>query len=202
MSGFSRPSTAAVYPGTCFFEGTNVSEGRGTERPFEYIGAPFIEGKKLAEHLNQQNLPGVIFEAIEFTPQDIPSVVTNPKHKGVRCRGVFVNVKERNVFEPVKTAVYMLAAIKSLYPNDFQWRGSIDRLAATPTLRLAIDTGVPPEKIVEMWKEEVEQSQGVNEQLVALLKLWKRQLFITTLHVAFSCISSHDSLCCFELLLH
>jgi uncharacterized protein YbbC (DUF1343 family) len=147
--------SAIVYPGTCLFEGTNVSEGRGTERPFEYIGAPFIHGKKLADALNACKLPGVQFEPIEFTPQDIPNVVVNPKHHGVKCGGVFVRVTDRNSFEPVKTAVYMLAAIKKLYPAEFQWRGSIDRLAGTPTLRLAIDALQSPEQIVGVWKEEV-----------------------------------------------
>lgn len=156
--------SAVVYPGTCFFEGTNVSEGRGTERPFEYIGAPYIDGKKLADALNAFKLPGVRFEPIEFTPQEIPTVVANPKHKGVKCGGVFVNVTDRNSFEPVKTAVYMLAAIKQLYPADFQWRGSIDRLAGTPKLRLAIDEGKSADEICRMWVEDVGRFKKAREK--------------------------------------
>lgn len=149
--------SAIVYPGTCFFEGTNVSEGRGTERPFEYIGAPFIDARGLADALNAFALGGVQFEPMEFTPQEIPNVVASPKYKGVKCGGVFVKVIDRNSFEPVKTAVYMLAAIKKLYPNDFQWRGSIDRLAGTPRLRLAIDEGKRADEICSMWRREVEE---------------------------------------------
>ena len=158
------PTTAIVYPGTCFFEGTNVAEGRGTDKPFEYIGAPFIDGKKLAEALNQQNLSGVTFEPIEFTPKEIPNVVTNPKYKELKCGGVFVNATDRSKYEPVKTAVFMLAAIKALYPKDFQWRGSINRLAGTARLRLAIDAGNNAQEICRMWQGEVEQFKKMREK--------------------------------------
>ncbi len=157
-------SSAVVYPGTCFFEGTNLSEGRGTERPFEYIGAPYVDGKELAAALNAQKLKGVTFEPIEFTPRDIPGAATNPKHKGVKCGGVFVQVTDRNVFEPVKTAVHMIAALKQLYPTQFQWRGSIDRLAGTPILREMIDAGRPAEEICALWAQEVERFGKVREK--------------------------------------
>ena len=147
--------TAVVYPGTCLMEGTNFSEGRGTERPFEYLGAPSVDGKKLADTLNACKLDGVQFDVIEFTPSEIPNVTSNPKHKGQKCSGVFVNVTDRNIFQPVKTAVYILSAAKRLFPNHFQWRGSIDRLAGTTKLRMAIDSGVSPEAIVAMWEDEV-----------------------------------------------
>jgi uncharacterized protein YbbC (DUF1343 family) len=149
-------STATVYPGMCLVEGTNVSEGRGTDRPFEYIGAPFVNGKEFAERMNSYALPGVRFEAIEFTPQDIPNVAANVKHKGIRCEGVFVRVTDRNTFEPVRSGVFLLSALKSLYPVDFKWREkSIDLLAGTPRLRLAIDAHTDPSLIAQMWKKEV-----------------------------------------------
>ncbi|HWP83304.1 MAG TPA: DUF1343 domain-containing protein [Bacteroidota bacterium] len=151
-------ATAIVYPGMCLVEGTNVSEGRGTDRPFEYIGAPFIDGRRLAETLNQKNLPGAVFEPIEFTPREIPHAAVNPKHKGIKCGGVFVSVTDRNTFEPVRTAVFLLAIIKQMYPSEFQWRErAIDLLAGTPSLRLAIDRGDPPETIVREWQSAVEQ---------------------------------------------
>ena len=146
--------TAIVYPGSCLFEGTNFSEGRGTEKPFEYIGSPFVNGKQWADELNLLRLPGVTFEPIVFVPQEIQNVVANPKHKGIRCEGVFLNVVDRKVFEPVKSAVYMLSAAKKLFPQ-FQWRNSsVDRLAGTSKLRSSIDAGITPENIVESWKEE------------------------------------------------
>lgn len=158
-------ATAVVYPGTCLFEGGSVSEGRGTDQPFEFIGAPYIDGKQLAKELNAYKLRGVWFEPIVFTPREIPNIVANPKHKGVECGGIYVKVVDRDVFEPVKTAVFMLSSIKRLYPEGFQWRtGSIDRLAGTPKLRLALDAGTAPEKIVGMWKEEVERFENIRQE--------------------------------------
>ncbi len=149
--------TAIVYPGTCLFEGTNLSEGRGTEKPFEYIGAPFVNGKQWADELNSLRLPGITFEPIVFVPQEIQNVVATPKHKGVRCEGVFLHVWDRNTYEPLKSAVHMLSSAKKLFPM-FQWRtSSIDRLAGTPKLRTSIDAGMTPENIVESWKEELER---------------------------------------------
>ncbi|HAL57790.1 MAG TPA: DUF1343 domain-containing protein [Bacteroidetes bacterium] len=148
-------ATAVVYPGTCFFEGTNVSEGRGTDRPFETIGAPFVAGEQLARELQSYGLPGVVFEPIKFTPRDIPGAASNPKHKSIECGGVFVKVVDRNVYEPVRTGIAMLSALKKLYPNDFQWRNSIDRLSGTPMVRLRIDAGEKPENIVAAWKVEL-----------------------------------------------
>lgn len=151
-------SAATTYPGTCFFEGTNVSEGRGTERPFETIGAPYIDGKKLADELNGFHLKGVVFEPIEFTPKDIPHAVSNPKHKGMLCGGVVVNVTDRNSFEPVKTGVYMISAIKKLYPKEFQWRGMyINKLSGSAKVKLSIEAGESPEAIVNMWGNDVQK---------------------------------------------
>ena len=148
--------TATVYPGTCLIEGTNLSEGRGSDRPFEYIGAPYVNGRQWADSLNSFDLPGVTFEPIAFTPKDIPNVVSNPKHNGVRCEGVLVHVWDRDKFEPVKNSIYMLSTAKKLFSRSFQWRNSsIDRLAGTPKLRLSIQSDVPPDKIFDSWQEEL-----------------------------------------------
>ncbi|MGB2868142.1 MAG: DUF1343 domain-containing protein [Bacteroidota bacterium] len=147
--------TAIVYPGTCLIEGTNISEGRGSDRPFEYLGAPYVDGKRLADTLNTYKLEGVQFEPTEFTPAEIPNVTNNPKHKGQKCSGIFVRVSDRNAFQPVKTAVYILSAAKRLFPNHFQWRGSIDRLAGTTKLRVAIDSGISAATIAAMWGDDV-----------------------------------------------
>jgi len=151
--------SAVVYPGMCLVEGTNLSEGRGTVRPFEYISAPYVDGKKLAAELNAAHLPGVRFEPMAVTPVSIPGASTNPKYKGEECGGVFVHVTDRNVYEPVKAGVYLIAAAKKLYPHQFRWRShrGIDRLAGTPRFRQAIDEGWPPERIAGLWKMEVKQ---------------------------------------------
>ncbi len=153
---------AILYPGTCLFEGTNLSEGRGTMRPFENIGAPYVDGAKWANTLNGLNLKGVTFEAVEFTPKSIPNMATRPKRLGEKCGGVLARVTNREVLEPVRVGVAMLVTAKQLYPDSLKWRErSIDRLSGTPKLRKAIDAGASTEKIVEMWKSDVEQFKKV-----------------------------------------
>ena len=151
--------SAVVYPGMCLVEGTNLSEGRGTAKPFEYISAPYVDGNKLAAELNGERLPGVRFEPIMVTPVSIPGASTNPKYKGERCGGVFVHVTDRNVYEPVRTGVCLIAAARKLYPQEFRWRShrGIDRLAGTALFREGIDDGWSPERIVGLWKTVVER---------------------------------------------
>ncbi|MBM2839997.1 MAG: hypothetical protein HW412_525 [Bacteroidetes bacterium] len=153
---------AILYPGTCLFEGTNLSEGRGTLRPFENIGAPYIDGSKWAKALNDAKLKGVAFEAVEFTPRSIPNMATRPKRLGEKCGGVLVKVTNRDVLEPVKVGVAMLVTAKALYPDSLKWRErSIDRLSGTPKLRKAIDAGATTEKVTEMWKDDVEKFKKI-----------------------------------------
>lgn len=107
--------TAVVFPGTVYFEGTEISEGRGTTRPFEIVGAPFVDGEELAEYLKTLELPGVVFRPIHFLP-------TFQKFQGEDCNGVFLHVTDRNIFEPVLTGLSLVKAIYDLYPNDFKWK--------------------------------------------------------------------------------
>ncbi|MFG3120576.1 exo-beta-N-acetylmuramidase NamZ domain-containing protein [Streptomyces sp. NPDC048201] len=135
------PATAAVYPGTCLFEGTNVSEGRGTTQPFEIVGAPYIDGR-LAPALAELALPGVRFRDLRYVP-------TFHKYAGRPLRGVQLHVTDRDAFAPVRTAVAMLATLRRLYPDDFAWAdgpdsGFIDRLWGSDRLRRAIDAGEDP----------------------------------------------------------
>lgn len=103
--------TALVYCGTCYFEGVNLSEGRGTTKPFEFIGAPFIDPNKWADTLNKLNLQGVYFRPIYFTP-------TFDDYAGELCGGVQVHVTNRDSFEPTAVGVIMLYTIKQLYPTE------------------------------------------------------------------------------------
>ncbi len=102
---------AFAYPATCFIEATNVSEGRGTEKPFRYIGAPFINRERLAKNLNELSLSGVRFSPVSFTP-------TSSKFKGERCSGVFVVVTDANAFEPVKTGLAIIRQLLALFPPE------------------------------------------------------------------------------------
>src|SRR5947209_345213 len=108
-------NTAAVFPGTVHLEGTLISEGRGTTRPFELIGAPYIDADRLADELQKLGLPGVHFRPHYFQP-------TFQKHAGQMCGGIQIHVLDRATFRPVLTGVAILVAIHQLYPSDFAWK--------------------------------------------------------------------------------
>ena len=107
--------TAAVYPGMCLLEGTNISEGRGTTRPFEIFGAPFIDAPSLCRDLNARELPGVIFRENYFQP-------TFHKFAGEVCAGAQLHVVDRTTFRPFATGVEVIKRIRHLYPDKFQWK--------------------------------------------------------------------------------
>lgn len=145
-----------VYPGLCLIEGTNVSEGRGTDHPFEWIGAPWILGSDLARKLNDESLPGVVFEAIEFTPRDIPGRALDVKYKDVLCSGIRIVVTDREKFEAVRTGVYLLNSLSRLYPTRFRWNAAaIDRLYGSDQLRRGIKEGKSPEQIIRSWDADL-----------------------------------------------
>ncbi len=146
---------ATVYPGTCLIEGTNVSEGRGTDRPFETIGAPWIQGAELANELNQLGLPGATFRPVEFTPEAILPAGPYPKFKDQICGGVFINVHDRETFEPVKTGVAIISTIRRLHPKPFAWTKTIDRLYGSDRLRKGMDERMPLTNIVRGYEEEL-----------------------------------------------
>jgi len=150
-------TTATVYPGMCLLEGTNLSEGRGTTRPFEVFGAPFIEPERLVKRLNEYPLQGAIFRPLYFKP-------TFQKYAGRLCGGAQIHVTDRRRFRPFMTAVAILKAIHELYPERFRWRRPpyeyeterlpIDILAGTDMLRKDIEGGRPFREMVEWWTEE------------------------------------------------
>jgi uncharacterized protein YbbC (DUF1343 family) len=107
--------TATVYPGMCLLEGTNISEGRGTTRPFEIFGAPFIEAETLCQELNVLGLPGVFFRETYFQP-------TFHKFAGELCNGAQLHVSDRNVFRPFHTGIEIICTLRKLYPEKFAWK--------------------------------------------------------------------------------
>ena len=149
-------STAIVYPGTCIFEGTNVSEGRGTDKPFEYIGAPWLNAVEAAKDLNHYNLEGVKFEPIQITPVKTPNNAAQPKYFNQKCNDVYIKVTDRNIFKPVESALYLFWEIKKNCPENFKWREkTFDRLCGTPKVRLMLDEGKSPGEIISSWKEDL-----------------------------------------------
>jgi len=152
-----EPATARVYPGTCLVEGTNLSEGRGTERPFELVGAPWAEAERTAGWLNDLQLPGVRFRPARFTP-GLPGSAVEVKWKGEECRGIEIEVTDRETFRSVVTGVAVVSAFRHLYPDLFRWRAAhFDRLAGVSWLREGIDAGLSPGDLEERWREATAQ---------------------------------------------
>ena len=146
--------TALVYPGMCLFEATNLSEGRGTTRPFEQVGAPWIEANRLATALNDQALPGVRFRAAHFLP-------TFWKHQDTMCHGVQVYVTDRDAFEPIMTGLTMIRQILEFWPEDFQWirldhdtQYFFDRLIGNNGIRPQLNSYVSVEEIVDSYRND------------------------------------------------
>lgn len=143
-------AAAILYPGMCLIEGTNLSEGRGTTIPFALVGAPWIDGLRLAEELRRRRLPGVLFRPAGFSP-------VFSKYNGEVCQGVQLIVTDRERFEAVRTAIHVISAVKTLWPAKFEWRSSIDRLSGSDELRLSIDRGDTPEQILSRWEPALKE---------------------------------------------
>ena len=145
--------SVTLYPGTCLVEGTNLSEGRGTTRPFELIGAPWIDPFDLAAELERRDLPGVGFRPAYFTPMF-------SKHAGIVCGGIQIHLFDRTVVQPVDLGIHLLHALRGLDPKAFAWqighdgRFFIDLLLGSDAARLALDSGAEPAAILARWPAE------------------------------------------------
>jgi uncharacterized protein YbbC (DUF1343 family) len=136
------PDSAVVYPGQVMIEGTCLSEGRGTTKPFEFFGAPWIDGYVLAEKLNQLNLPGVKFREVWFTP-------TFSKFSGQQCGGCQLYVTDRTRYQSVPTTLYILATIKQLYGAKLEFHADyFDKVLGTSSVREALERGEPADEII------------------------------------------------------
>ena len=124
------------YPGTVYFEGTNLTEGRGTDRPFEQIGAGWLNARAVADSMNAKDLPGVRFEAITM-----PVIPTAAKWAGDTIPGIRLVVTDKRAYRPVRTSLILIDEIKRQHPKDFRWGGTIDRLTGSDKVRRAIDAG-------------------------------------------------------------
>jgi uncharacterized protein YbbC (DUF1343 family) len=152
--------TAIVYPGAVLFEGTTLSEGRGTTRPFELLGAPWIHAEHLAARMNARGLPGIRFRPVYFEPMF-------QKQARQTCGGCQIHVLEREVFRPVTTGVALLQEFRAADPERFGWREPpyeyerekmpIDILWGSDLLRRQMDAGLPLEEVVESWEPGVRE---------------------------------------------
>ena len=148
------PDTALVYPGMCLLEGTNLSEGRGTTRPFELFGAPWLDGPRLARALAGEKLPGVRFRPCAFTP-------TWDKHRGERCHGVQVHITDARALQPVRLGVACLVHARAQDPSRFRWRTekyefvenipAIDLLTGSAEFRSGVEAGRSVAELCAAW---------------------------------------------------
>jgi uncharacterized protein YbbC (DUF1343 family) len=158
--------TAIVYPGAVLFEGTTISEGRGTTRPFELIGAPWIDGERLADEMNAKRLPGAQFRPIVFEP-------TFHKHAKETCGGCQVHVTDRRSFAPVRAGVELIAALRRQAPDRFAWRNPpyeyehdkwpIDILYGSDRLRTTIDAGGDPGVLAAEWRRDEDAFRALRQ---------------------------------------
>ena len=158
--------TAVVYPGTVLFEGTILSEGRGTTRPFELVGAPWIEAERFAREMNALGLPGAFFRPAVFEP-------TFQKHAKRTCGGCQVHVTDRAAFKPVLTGAALIQMFRQFDPQQFAWRQPpyeyehdklpIDILAGSDRLRGQIEAGVAPQRIAESWRDDEDEFRRLRQ---------------------------------------
>jgi uncharacterized protein YbbC (DUF1343 family) len=161
--------TAIVYPGTVLFEGIMLSEGRGTTRPFELVGAPWIEAERFARDMNALGLAGVYFRAAVFEP-------TFQKYARQTCGGVQIHVTERHLFKPVLVGVALAGMFRRANPEKFAWRQPpyeyehdkmpIDILAGSSTLREQIEADVPATEIAASWRKDEEEFRTLRERFL------------------------------------
>ncbi|MGA1865215.1 MAG: exo-beta-N-acetylmuramidase NamZ domain-containing protein [bacterium] len=142
--------TASVYPGQVYLEGTNLSEGRGTTRPFEMFGAPWIDGYDLAKRLNALKIPGIIFREAWFTP-------AFSKYKGELCGGAQIHVTDRGQYRPFETMLNIIGTIMNIYHQFFIFHtGYFDKIMGTSRVREALEKGVDIKEIVKGCQEELD----------------------------------------------
>lgn len=139
---------AGHYPGTVYLEGTNLSEGRGTDRPFEQTGAPWLRTEEVVGALASGHFPGVRFEAVTLEVE-----ATAAKFPGETMPGIRLEITDRGAYRPVDAVLRMIAQIRRTHPEDFRWSGTLDRLAGTDRLRRAIEAGAL-EALLREWERE------------------------------------------------
>lgn len=130
------PAALKNYPGTVYFEGTNIAEGRGTDRPFEQIGAAWLDAPAVVRRMTELQLPGVRFEAVT-----LPVEATARKFAGQNIPGIRLHITDREAYRPVRTALLLIDAIRTQHPTQFEWRASIDRLTGSDRVRQAVEAG-------------------------------------------------------------
>jgi uncharacterized protein YbbC (DUF1343 family) len=149
---------ATLYPGVCLLEAANVSVGRGTDEPFSTVGAPWIDGRRLAAALNSEKLPGVRFVPIEFVP-------ASSKFKDQLCRGVYLVLTDREAFEPVRTGLVMAWHLKRLHGDTFEF-DKVVRLLQNRRVLEAVRGAKSTGDLASLWKDDVARFMALRERFL------------------------------------
>ena len=147
------PETALIYVGTCLFEGTNLNEGRGTDTPFQRIGAPWLNAKKVLKRVREEAARGCRLEAVTYTPKAIPGKAASPVYKDEACEGIAIAVEKPLEVRAFTLALALLQAIRQEHPDKFEWKKNFDVLAGGDALRKRLEAGETAEAIVASYEE-------------------------------------------------
>jgi uncharacterized protein YbbC (DUF1343 family) len=163
------PESAMVYPGQVIWEGTNISEGRGTTQPFEIFGAPFINTQKILEFLENHKIPGAILREMAFEP-------TANKWKGEICRGFQIHITDHEKYRPYQTSLRLLQAILLIHKDQFKWKSPpyeyefkkrpIDLIIGDKSIRKCLESGMEIDKVEKGWKENLEKFLAIRQNVL------------------------------------
>jgi uncharacterized protein YbbC (DUF1343 family) len=157
---------ALVYPGTCLFEGTNFSEGRGTEHPFEWVGAPYVEAERVIKKLSDRHIEGIDIEPVTFIPVDIPGTAMNPKYKDQECQGISLTVTDPVHFKSLEFGIHLISVLMELYPDDFiiSRPDFLGNLWGNEKAAIMFSEHKTAEKIIASYKEDLDNFINLREK--------------------------------------
>ena len=158
--------TAIIYNGLCLLEGTNLSEGRGTDTPFKVFGAPWLDSEKIVAILDSQNINGVSLDTLTFTPISIPGKSVYPKYKDIKCNGISIQITDKNNFSPLMLAVSILKAVHDTHPDELMVSGNgfLDKLYGSDLLAKNIFNGSSIDELFLTWEKESSEFRDMIRQ--------------------------------------
>ncbi len=159
------PETALVYIGMCLFEGTNLNEGRGTDTPFQLIGAPWLRPDVVLKEVEAEWTTGLQLTPDNYTPRAIPGKAIKPRYKDETCQGIRIDVTDPGMARPFTLAVALIQAIRRVHPAEFAWNDHFDALAGGPGLRRGVERGEGVRHMARQWREEIEAFEALRPQL-------------------------------------
>lgn len=155
---------AILYPGLCLLEGVNISEGRGTYKPFMQIGAPYIKSDILIDKLDELNFEGIAYSPVEFIPVSIDTMSKYPKYQDKKCFGIEFKIKDDS-FNSLRFGIYLISLLKSLYPNDFDFRRDwVDKLYGSENLKDELNSTNNPHNIFKSWETDLDLFKNIREK--------------------------------------